>query len=221
MATESTKPRVVLISLNYESFFDELYHDLLTELGSKADLQHAKTAESTVRLLSEQPHPSATLITDEALTNNENTDVWEAVLKYVRQGGTSVVMGHFSSSVKPARIKPFFAKAGLQWEAGSYHRTTLVLNQEAVGSSLAAVLPAKYSQKAVFVKNVADTDAWYHSDENSVNESQVFGPTSANIVGETPVVLTHVGAGKLGYIGDVNAEKGSDAVILAMCGFSG
>ncbi len=99
------KPRVVLISLNYKSFFDELYYYLsvLTDLESKADLQHAKTAESTVPLLSKQLHPSATLITDESLTNNENADVWETVLKYVRQGGISVVVGHFSSFVKPLK----------------------------------------------------------------------------------------------------------------------
>ncbi|KAB5513046.1 hypothetical protein GE09DRAFT_919546, partial [Coniochaeta sp. 2T2.1] len=87
-----------------------------------------------ISLLSEQPQPSAVLITDEALTGTKNARVWEAVLQYVRQGGTTVVMGLFASDVKPAAIK-FFAKAGLQWESGSYHRTTLVLNREVLSKN--------------------------------------------------------------------------------------
>ena len=69
----------------------------------------------------------------------------------------------------------------------------------------------------MFVKNVASADAWYRPDESSIVESAVFPPTSANIAGETAVALANIGRGKLGYVGDVNAEKGSDAVILAMC----
>ncbi|KAI1751922.1 hypothetical protein F4782DRAFT_172809 [Xylaria castorea] len=220
MATKMTKPRVALISLNLQPFFDEMYGSLLAELASKANVQRVKKASSAVRLMSEQPPPSAALITDEALTDNENAHVWEAVLQYVRQGGTAVVMGHFSNFVTPPAMKQFFAKAGVQWESGSYHRTTVVLNQTAVGHSLATTLPPRYSQKALFVNNVAHVDAWYRTDENSVVESMVFAPTSTNTVGEAPVALTHVGDGKLGYLGDVNAEKDSDAVILAMCGLS-
>ncbi|KAK4118040.1 hypothetical protein N657DRAFT_443257 [Parathielavia appendiculata] len=217
MAAENvTRPQVVLISLNCEPFFDEMYRSLLTELESKASLKRVKEADSAIRLLSEQP--SAALITDEALANTENAHVWEAVLQYVRQGGISVIMGHFPSYIKPASIKPFFAKAGLQWEAGSYHRTTLVLNREVVANDLATKLPPQYSQKALFVKNVAPANAWYHTDESSVVESRVFAPTSANIMGETAVAFASVGHGKLGYVGDVNAEEGSDVVILAMCG---
>lgn len=54
------------------------------------------------------------------------------------------------------RIKPFFAKAGLQ--AGSYHRTTLVLNRGTVDGGLAAKLPRQYSQKALYVNNVSSED---------------------------------------------------------------
>ncbi|KAL8366642.1 hypothetical protein RB595_010482 [Gaeumannomyces hyphopodioides] len=217
-AQEVTKPRIALISLNFQPFFDENYSSLITELESRATLQRVKKADSAIRLLSEQPQPSAVLITDEALTGDENARVWEAVLQHVRQGGTSVIMGHFSSFVQPAAVKPFFAKAGLPWETGSYHRTTLVLDRGVVGNDLAAKLPQQFSQKAVFVKNVAPADTWYHTDESSVVESRVFAPTSANIAGEAAVALANIGRGKLGYIGDVNAEEGSVAVILAMCG---
>lgn len=219
MTTDAaTRPKILAISLNHQPFFDEMYGSLLTKIKSKANFQRVKQLELATRLLSEQPGPTAVLITDEALSDNRNKHVWEAVLQYVRQGGIAVVMGHFPSFVKPLRIKPFFLKAGLRWERGSYHRTTLVLNRTAVDGSLAAKLPQQYSQKAVYVQNVASEDAWYITDEESVIESAVFPPTSAKVLGESPVTFASVGDGKLGYVGDVNAEEGSDYVILAMCG---
>ena len=46
----------------------------------------------------------------------------------------------------------------------------------------------------------------------------MFGPTSVHKLDESPVFLAKVGDGKLGYVGDVNAEEESNLVILAMCG---
>lgn len=95
-----------------------------------------------------------------------------------------------------------------------------MLNCEAVGQKLAANLLPQYSQKAVFIKNVASSDAWYVTNEASVVESLVFAPVSTHHTGETPVAIAGVGRGKLGYVGDINAEAGSDMVVLAMCGLS-
>lgn len=58
---------------------------------------------------------------------------------------------------------------------------------------------------------------WYKPNEASVIESAVFAPDTAHFPGQTAVALGKVGKGKLGYVGDVNTEQGSDAVILAMC----
>ncbi|KAE8140423.1 hypothetical protein BDV38DRAFT_269025 [Aspergillus pseudotamarii] len=195
-----------------------MYAPLLTALRAKAEVQRAESTPSAVQLLAQRPEPSVVRITDEALTLPKNRTVWEAVLGYVRGGGTAVVMGHFPSFVRPNSLKPFFAQAGLTWEVGSYHRTTLALNEAAVGVATAQKLPQRYSQKAVFVKNVGPGEMWYRTDDDSVVESLVFSPMSVNKAGETAVALAEVGTGKLGYVGDVNAEDGSNAVILAMCG---
>jgi hypothetical protein len=214
----STTPRVLAISLHKQPWFDEMYAPLLTALTSNTEFQRAENSTEARRFIAQTPKPSAVLITDEALTLRKNNAVWEAVLEYVRGGGTAVIMGHFPSFVRPNDLKPFFSRGGLNWEPGSYHRTTLALNQAAVGVANAIKLPLKYSQKAVFVKNVIPGDMWYKTDDDSVVESMVFPPTSVNTVGETAVALAKVGAGKLGYIGDVNAEGESNAVIFAMCG---
>ncbi len=191
-----------------------MYSPLLDKLRSKARLQRTEKPQSAIRLLSEQPRLSAAMITDEALANNENNvQVWEAVLQYVREGGTCVIMGQFSSFVKPLLMKPFFAKAGLWWEAGAYRRVTLMLKQRVVGRDLAMKLPLQYAPKPLSARNVAHADAWYHTDENSVVEDLAL-----DNMGETPVAFAHVGSGWLGYVGDVNAEEDSDDIILAMCG---
>ncbi|PTB40353.1 hypothetical protein M441DRAFT_59125 [Trichoderma asperellum CBS 433.97] len=215
---ENAKPRVLSISLNHQSFFDSMYGSLLTKIRTGSVFQRVEDGESAKRVLLEGPPPHAILITDEALTLRENAPVWEAVLKYIKQGGTAVVMGNFSSFVEPLSIKPFFAKAGLEWEQGSYHRTTLVLNPQAVGIHLASKLLPEYSQKAVFLKNAKTSDAWYVTNENAVTESLAFQAKDAHVTGESPVLLASVGKGKLGYIGDVNGEEGSEAVVIAMCG---
>jgi len=211
--------RVLAISLHNQPWFDEMYAPLLTALRSNAEFQRAEHSTSAIQFLSQLPEPSAVLITDEALTLRENSAVWEAVLEYVRRGGTAIVMGLFPSFVQPNSMKPFFSRAGLHWGAGSYHRTTLALNRAAVDVANARKLPQRYSQKAVFVNNVVPENMWYKTDDNSVVQSAVFPPTSANTTGETAVAMATVGRGKLGYVGDVNAEDGSNAVILAMCGF--
>ncbi|OAA41342.1 hypothetical protein NOR_05420 [Metarhizium rileyi] len=194
-----------------------MYAPLLTALRAKVEFQRAEDSTSAIRFLSQHPEPSAILITDEALTLHANTPVWEAVLAYVRRGGTAIIMGLFPSFVQRDSVKPFFSRAGLQWEVGCYHRTTLALNQSAVGVANAQKLPKRYSQKAVFVNNVAPEDMWYKTDDDSVIQSMVFPPTSGQVAGGTAVALAKVGEGKLGYVGDVNAEDGSNAVVLAMC----
>jgi hypothetical protein len=216
---ELSQNRVLLVSLKLEPYFDDMYKSLLDGITSKSRLQRAKSATSAIRALSELPAPTAVLVTDQALTEPENVAVWEAALQYIRQGGTVVAMGHFPSFVPPLDMKPFFAKAGLPWEAGSYHRTTLSLNRAAVEGAVASKLPSEYSQKALAVKNVAPGDMWYHTTPDSVVESRVFGPSSVHNRRESPTVLAKVGNGKLGYMGDVNAEEESNLVILAMCGF--
>ncbi|KAG5747122.1 hypothetical protein H9Q70_010204 [Fusarium xylarioides] len=185
----------------------------MAEIRPKADFLRAEDTEQAERLLSRELTPAAVHITDEGLTEDQNNHVWHAVLRYVRGGGTVVVMGSFSSFVLPLGIKPFFAQAGLGWCAASYNGETFVLNEVAVKSGLAAKMVRKYSTKALFVNNVALSDAWYVTDE----ESNV-SPSAGVRAGDSAVAVASVGDGKLGFIGDVNAEHGSNVAVLAMCG---
>ncbi|GKT94474.1 triacylglycerol lipase [Colletotrichum tofieldiae] len=126
-------------------------------------------------------------------------------------------MGHFSSFVKPDNIGPFFAKAGLDWESGDYHRTTVTLNPQTAGSA-AVRLPTQHSQKAVFPKGVHPTAVLYGPSETSVTESHVFPTEKIRDLTQAAISFAQVSNGKIGYVGDVNVEEGTDDAILAMCG---
>ncbi|KAK1658507.1 hypothetical protein BDP55DRAFT_593994 [Colletotrichum godetiae] len=215
-ATTQSRPRIVAISLKYESSLDETYASLFTQLLENASVQRAKKPASALDLLQQHPPPAAVLITDQGLTEG-HPNVWDAVITYVRQGGTAIAMGHFSSFVKPDNIRPFFTKAGLDWDSGVYHRTTVTLNPQVAGSA-AARLPARYSQKALFLKGVHPTAVMYGPDQTSVTESHVFPSERVRDLTQAAISFAQVGNGKIGYVGDVNVEEGTDAAILAMCG---
>lgn len=173
---------------------------------------------SAIQALINEPFLSAILVTDEALTLKKNTPVWEAVLCCVDRGSTAILMGQFSSFTSKDKASSFFAKAGLPWEMADYVRITVTTNPLVTGNENARKLPASYSEKAVFLKNVACWDSWYTTTETSVVESAVFAPENSHLPGASANVLTRFGDGRLGYIGDVNSEEETDAVILAMCG---
>lgn len=218
MMTTAPKPVVLLISLEEHPWFEEAYASFLNQLNELATIQRAQTRTLVSRALSED-HPKAVLLTDGALTKRKFRQVWEEVLSYVRDGGTAVCMGLFSSFTRPPDFGPFFHRAGLPYEHAEYHRTTVILNQDSSVPHVARpFLWSSYSQKAVFLKNVPAADAWYAPNEDSVIESHVFEQDKIRNLDEVPVVFATVENGKLGYVGDVNGEQESHPVVLAMCG---
>ena len=76
-------------------------------------------------------------------------------------------------------------------------------------------LPNSYSQKAVYLANVASDDSVYRPSSDSLTQSAVFPPGPSN-PNQTAVAFTKIGEGWLGYLGDVNNEQGSQAVIHSM-----
>jgi hypothetical protein len=108
-------------------------------------------------------------------------------------------MGLFSNFVRPNDIGPFFAKAGLQWSVGNYHHVNVSFNSDA----LEATLPVAYSLKAQFLRGVDASAILYGFD------------------GEAAIAFGQFGEGRIGYVGDVNAEEGTSAALIAMCGLPG
>ncbi|KAG5205997.1 Transcription factor [Trichophyton interdigitale] len=215
-AEATSLPRIFLLSLETEAFFDEMYKDLIDSLLSKAKVQRARKLDPALRYLSEYT-PDAIFATDAALLKTKYATVLEKVISYVRRGGTIVFGATFSSFAKPDHLNRFFEFSwGLPWKAGSYHRTTVHVNTNCQGLSMER-LQTSYSQKALYLKNVPPESRLYAADEESTVESHVFYPEPINDLTQAAIVFAPYESGRIGYIGDVNGEDGSHAVILAMC----
>jgi hypothetical protein len=217
----ASKPTVFLLSLDHLEYFDSMYDNLITQLSNKANVQRAKKSDAAVRYLSSNT-PAAIIATDPAVAkSNAHPDVLQLLQSYVANGGHLIFACQFSSFITPPQMNSFWTTTfSKPWTFGDYHRTDVHLQAQtatALGAAVSTRLPQMYSQKAVFLKNVRPAEALYGPTPDSRTQSAVFPPGSVD-QSQIPVVWAQVGQGWLGYVGDVNGEKGSDAVVLAMCG---
>ncbi|KAI1321701.1 hypothetical protein F5Y16DRAFT_416735 [Xylariaceae sp. FL0255] len=191
--------RVLCLCLEYESMFNDIYADLISKITAKTEMTRANTEKVALNFLTQSPPPSIILVTDAGVAHHMK--VWERVIDCLRGGSTVVLAGCFSSFVNEGQFNRCFTKIGLPWKRGGYYRTDVSLRPGAVDDRLKTQLLPAYSQQCLYVQGVAGSDVWYagHRDEAAV-------------------VFTKVGNGKLGYVGDVNGEKGSEVVVLAMLG---
>ena len=165
-------------------------------------MERAATEDAALTALAGAEAPSIIIAADGAPTRSKK--LAERVINCLWGGSTVILAGCFSSMVNEGQFNRFFAKIGLPWARGSYFRDIVKLRIIAVGPQLSSRLPATYSQKTLFVKNVERSAVWYAQGNNSA---------------EAAVVMANVGQGKLGYMGDVNGEEEFENVVLAMCGF--
>jgi hypothetical protein len=215
--TASARPRVVLLTLNKAEFFGDMYGDFITLLKTKAEVQQITTPEEARSAFNDQPKPAAILSADESLLASTRISLVHDALSYVRAGGILVFMGLFSSFSRPSDIKTLFSRFDLPWESGDYHRSTFKLNREMTHFNKSG-LAGSYSQKALHLANVTFDDAVYLPSNDSVVESNVFGPRRVGDRTQTPAAFTKIGEGKVGYVGDVNNEDETSPLVLGMCG---
>lgn len=145
---------------------------------------------------------------------------WRKIPDTCTRGGTLIFGGVFSSFSRPSDIKNMFTTLGLRWESGDYHRTTCTVNPAMAQVNIRDLVQS-YSQKALHLKNVRSSDAIYLPSSDSRIQSMVFAPDQVDDHSQTPAAFGPAGRGKVGYLGDVNAEDGTTNVLLAMCGVHG
>ncbi|KAI1109829.1 hypothetical protein F5Y14DRAFT_431230 [Nemania sp. NC0429] len=193
------EPHVLCLCLEYESMFNQLYAGLISKITAKAEMDRATTQRAALDMLTRNPPPPMIFITDAGVLHHMR--VWEHVIDCLRAGSTVVLAATFSSFVNEGQFNRCFGKVGLPWKRGDYYRTDVSLRPGVVNSRLKEQLFPVYSSKALYVQGVARPDVWYAGER-----------------GEVSVAFTKVGNGMLGYVGDVNGEDGSEAVVLAMLG---
>lgn len=215
MANSSEKPKLLLLALEHQPWFDEMYENFLDTLLESYQLQRAKTPAGALRILSSlDSKPTAVLLTDPGARTHAN--VMDTLVEYAQSGGIVLCMGCFSSFIPRDDVLKFFNKFGLSWTDGSYHRTTTAINPAFSHANRNHLFPS-YSQKALFLKDVSPADAIYTATDESVIESRVFPPDKIENLTEAAAAFKSVGDGFIGYMGDVNNEKETQTLVLSMC----
>lgn len=200
------QPTILILSPDSQSLFDDVCARLITLLHDRAQVRRVDQAEAASNYL-DSHRPNAILVVDAGIEERKYNTVRQKLRDYVLGGGTAVFCGVFSGFILPSDLGALFrTDFGLSWEAGSYCRATVRMNESGAANlpSTAGLAPV-YSQKALFLRNVECTAAIYVSDEVALRR-------------QTPAAWAKVRKGWIGYIGDVNAEEATDLTILAMCG---
>ncbi|PBK87964.1 hypothetical protein ARMGADRAFT_1120790 [Armillaria gallica] len=206
---------VLILALAQERFLYSDYAQLMESMKACATVTQVETKGEFAREMKLSP-PTIVIAIDAGISEPENSVVFQRLLRYTREGGTTVCCCNFSGAIQNARVKTFFATWGLPWDLGSYFRTTVHLNQAATGMVLEG-LPESYSLKSMTLLNVARRHRIYAPSPTSRVESNVFEPNEIPIdVNECHCAYGPVGRGWLSYVGDVNNEDGSTRVIMAM-----
>ncbi|KAF2709048.1 hypothetical protein K504DRAFT_433846 [Pleomassaria siparia CBS 279.74] len=192
----SSKPTVLFLSLDEKPWFDEMYSPLINALADRATI---KRSRSSAQYLTTSP-PAAVLVPDVGIITNQ--DAIATLKTYVANGGTAIFGCTFSSFITPLAMAAFWKdNFNKPWRSGNYTRENVQLDASVAASMKSGdALADTYSQKALFLAGVKKTEVLY-------------GNSS-----EAAIVWAKYGQGWIGYIGDVNGEKGSDDVIVAMCG---
>ncbi|KAL7916412.1 hypothetical protein GGI35DRAFT_38844 [Trichoderma velutinum] len=220
-AAEPTKPLIFVLTLGDDQAqltFQESHASFLNELFERATIWHAKTVEKAFALFTQCSEPHAVFVADGGVAHARCEVISQRLVQYAASGGIVIFGGVFAAS-NPENLKKIMKQTwDLPWETGSYQRSTLSLNSQAVGSTIKSRLPASYSQKALSIYGMQLCEAWYLSTETPIIENRV--PIPKSIVGrnESPVIFAQYGTGHVGYIGDVKPEDGTILAMLAMLG---
>ena len=216
------KPTLLILSLDdhfQDGVFDDMYKHVIAGLLSKAHLKRAKTPEGALKVLDAPDPLRGVYITDPGVMARKHRPVAEKIIAYGKGGGIVVFGCYTSSGVRPNDLGNMFKFWwGLEWTAGSYHRTSWAPNPTTAGLTTTG-LPT-YSQKSLNLSAVQKPHRVYLPVEDARIESHVFAPDPISSHAETPVAFGKVGEGWVGWTGDVNAEEPTTAVVLRMFGLA-
>ncbi|KAL6301896.1 hypothetical protein BKA93DRAFT_930024 [Sparassis latifolia] len=204
--------RILLLSLGE---LREVDGHLLSSLRAKAYVEEVTWDTDALERLTVPSKFKAVIVTDAAVTVHGK--VLARLVEHAGSGGVVVFACRFSSFCGRLDMNAMWKYVwSLPWTSASYCRTTFTLNTSVAGMDLADLAHA-YSMKAVQLDHVPSNAALYLRASESSIESHVFASDPVQNSTETPVAFTSFGSGRVGYVGDVNYEQESLAVILAMC----
>jgi len=218
----AAKPEILLLQLGdamQVNLFDELYSSIQEKFEAHYIVVKKRNAAEIIEFLSTAaPLTKAILAVDGGLSKKKNKGVQTKLHQYAERGGTVLLCCIFSSFVRPTDFKVMSQNMSLGWEWGDYHRTVFALSpafKSVFGSDAFATLETAYSMKAVHLKGVAPEAKIYVPTDDSRVQSAVFPPGKVDTT-QCPAAFQKHRDGFVGFVGDVNNETGSQALIMAM-----
>lgn len=163
-------------------------------------------------------HSKAIVVIDGGLSQKKYKNTQIKLSEYAKVGGTVILACLFSNFVSIPNFDKLCQNMDLPWGWGDYHRTDFALNPAfapVFGNDAFETLQQSYSMKAVHLTNVHSEAKVYVPTDSSRTQSFVFPPGKVDTA-QTPAVWQKHGQGHIAYIGDVNNETGSQALIMAM-----
>lgn len=210
------KPQILLLQ-GGEAYQGDIFDDMYAGLCTKMEERYTiiKTKWVTTEHLA---HSTAVIVTDGAISKKRCKNIQIRLSEYAKAGGTVILACLFSSFVSGPDFASMCRNMGLPWGWGDYHRTVFALNPAfapVFGNEAFETLEQSYSMKAVHLKNVPPAAKVYVPTNDSRVQSAVFPPDRVDTA-QTPAVWQKHGQGYVAYIGDVNNESGSQALLMAM-----
>ena len=210
------KPQILLLQLGDESQI-EIFNDLYIGLCTKFE-EHYTVVKTNSLTKEHLIRSRAIVVTDGGLSQKKHKNTQTRLSDYARAGGTLILACLFSSFVSGPNFNSMCLNMDLPWGWGDYHRTDFALNPAfaaVFGDETFKTLEKSYSMKAVHLTNVPAAAKLYVATDDSRVQSFVFPPDRVDTT-QTPAVWQQHGQGFIGYVGDVNNESGSQALIMAM-----
>ncbi|KAF3767838.1 hypothetical protein M406DRAFT_328893 [Cryphonectria parasitica EP155] len=228
MATSSaTKPTVLFMSRT---------NDIqgLEKLKEKATVKYAQFNESgdAAEVIEKHSSARAIWIITPAIAQPRHHPaanfLSRKVVEYVRNGGT-VVLDRIFNYITPSDFNDWMRDTwDLPWRFGCHATTVAIIERPATGRDASGkgwqqgLMPV-YKSQFVCLKNVELKDAWYVVPRGATDASASQKPSGLpwDIGGQAPIAFTKIGAGYLGWIGDVDNSENAVSVVLAMMGLQG
>lgn len=215
-------PRTVFVlkidkGCDSQGLFEPMYGGLLVKLKNVPSLS-VSTIDTVndfqAKIAGCSPKESVLLCTNEFIANKKN--LHEMVKQFTIGGGLLIFGCHFSSFTRPLDIDALFKSLGLPWKNSDYNRTTFGITETGRFLLQGLGFEETYSAKALQLSHVLPEQKLYKPVENASTQSMVFAPSAAN-PSSTMAAFGKIGSGAVAYVGDVNAETGSDRLIVALC----
>lgn len=199
-------PSVLVISFGKDPSYDDVTKHLFEGLKSKAPVYEATTPAEFIFFIA-RVKLTAIIVTEGNFAQPVFSDIRKKVADYAKEGAIVVFCGCFSSTLDARPLHDMWLSDwNLDWKMGDEYRATFRLNPSR-NQKLQTVtsMPSLCSMNALHLVGVP-------------SEAMVYIRTPDWDMSQSPVAFTPIGEGYVGYVGDIDGEEQSTAVVLGMCG---